>query len=179
MEALLVTEQERHLLPVVNAVLISFHQSKGQRCPHVTVVAVLLPDASRTHNVVPRRTAGDDKSLLNGNEVAAVLHKLETEVCNVPPCGVGSGVNLFVVAQKSKAAARYWVRQRQSAFKTLRRCSRIGGHGKAGIVVDRGRRTGVREELAVRENTPIYKAAAGQRIAGNSQSRSGGESGSQ
>jgi hypothetical protein len=135
------------------------------------VVAVLLPDASRIHNVVPRRTAGDDKSLLNGSEIAAVLHKLEAEACEVPPLGIGSGVDLFVVAQKSKAATRCRVGQRQSTFKNLRRCSRTGGHGKAGPVVD-GRRGGsVREELAVRENTPIYIAPSCQRIAGNSRRR--------
>src|SRR5580658_9062837 len=148
----------------MDAVLISQYQSKGHRCPHVTVVAVLLPDPSWIHNVVPRRTAGDDKSLLNGNEIAAVLHKLEAEACQVPPRGIGPGVDLFVVAQNSKAATRCRVGERQSTFKNLRWCSRTGGHGKAIPVVDRRRGGSVREEFAVRENTPIYIALSCQRI---------------
>ena len=91
------------------------------------MVADLLPDASRTHNVVPRQTAGDDKPLLNGNKVAAVLHKLETEACEVPPRGIGSGADLFVVAQKSKAAGGGAERAGQTLSKAFRFFSVLGG----------------------------------------------------
>ena len=87
----------------MHAVLIPLYQGEGKRGAHVAVVARLLPHPSGPEDIVPCRAAGDDQTLLDGDEVASILHELEAETCQVPPRGVDGGVVREVVPQNLSA----------------------------------------------------------------------------
>src|SRR5208282_1574964 len=157
-------EQERHL-PVVHAVLIPLYQGEGKRGAHVTVVARLLPHPSGPEDIVPGRAPGDDKTLLDRDEVASVLHELETKICQVPPRGVACGIVREIVSQNLSTSTGRRVRKRECTFEGLRRRSRIGRQGKACTVIDGTGRSSVRKELFIRENRSIHFAISAQRIA--------------
>src|SRR5208282_3881193 len=113
------------------------YQGEGERGAHVAVVAVLLPRPSRPDDIIPCRVARNDKTLLNGDKVAPVLHELETETRQMSPRGIARVIVREVVTQNLRAPASRRVRKRECAFEHLRGRSRIGRQGKTCAIIDR------------------------------------------
>ena len=74
-----VVEEEVHCA-VVGAVGVLLQEGEGEGGAAVVVVAVFIPDSAGTDEIIPEGMAGDDFAALGGDEVAAVLHKLNIDI---------------------------------------------------------------------------------------------------